>query len=480
MIDKRNFYINGKWVAPVDGTDFPVLNPATEEAYAMISLGGAADAEAAIKAARAAFASWSQTTPQERGEYLKALLSAYEARNDEMAALISDEMGAPIDMSISDQAAAGKSHLKAFIRALDSFEWSRPVRPGLEGQELVSEPAGVAALITPWNWPMNQVVLKVGAALAAGCTMVLKPSEIAPMSSVLFADIVHSSGVPAGVFNMVNGDGPGVGTVLSTHPDIDVVSFTGSTRAGILISKGAADTIKTVSLELGGKSPNLVFDDTDIDAAVARGTNFCFYNTGQSCNAATRMLVERSAYEQAVEAARKTAEATVVDLPNKSGKHIGPLVSEAQFDKVQKMIQAGIDEGARLVSGGVGRPEGLNRGWFVRPTVFADCTPDMTIMREEIFGPVLAMMPFDTEEEAIGIANDTPYGLSAYVQTGSNDRARRVAGKLRAGMVQVNGASRASGSPFGGYKQSGVGREGGVWGIEEFLETKSISGIVDE
>ena len=480
MIDKRNFYINGKWVAPVDGTDFPVLNPATEEAYAMISLGGAADAEAAIKAARAAFASWSQTTPQERGEYLKALLSAYEARNDEMAALISDEMGAPIDMSISDQAAAGKSHLKAFIRALDSFEWSRPVRPGLEGQELVSEPAGVAALITPWNWPMNQVVLKVGAALAAGCTMVLKPSEIAPMSSVLFADIVHSSGVPAGVFNMVNGDGPGVGTVLSTHPDIDVVSFTGSTRAGILISKGAADTIKTVSLELGGKSPNLVFDDTDIDAAVARGTNFCFYNTGQSCNAATRMLVERSAYEQAVEAARKTAEATVVDLPNKSGKHIGPLVSEAQFDKVQKMIQAGIDEGARLVSGGVGRPEGLNRGWFVRPTVFADCTPDMTIMREEIFGPVLAMMPFDTEEEAIGIANDTPYGLSAYVQTGSNERARRVAGKLRAGMVQVNGASRASGSPFGGYKQSGVGREGGVWGIEEFLETKSISGIVGE
>ena len=327
---------------------------------------------------------------------------------------------------------------------------------------------------------MNQVVLKVGAALAAGCTMVLKPSEIAPMSSVLFADIVHSSGVPAGVFNMVNGDGPGVGTVLSTHPDIDVVSFTGSTRAGILISKGAADTIKTVSLELGGKSPNLVFDDTDIDAAVARGTNFCFYNTGQSCNAATRMLVERSAYEQAVEAARKTAEATVVDLPNKSGKHIGPLVSEAQFDKVQKMIQAGIDEGARLVSGGVGRPEGLNRGWFVRPTVFADCTPDMTIMREEIFGPVLAMMPFDTEEEAIGIANDTPYGLSAYVQTGSNERARRVAGKLRAGMVQVNGASRASGSPFGGYKQSGVGREGGVWGIEEFLETKSISGIVGE
>jgi aldehyde dehydrogenase (NAD+) len=310
--------------------------------------------------------------------------------------------------------------------------------------------------------------------------MVLKPSEIAPMSSILFAEMVHEAGLPAGVFNMVNGDGPGVGSILSSHPEIDVVSFTGSTRAGILISKAAADTVKTVSLELGGKSPNLVFADSDLEAAVARGTSFCFANTGQSCNAATRMLVERSVYDRAVEVAKATAEATKVDLPRKSGDHIGPVVSEAQFEKVQRLIQAGIDEGARLVAGGVGRPDGLNRGWFVKPTVFADATPDMTIMKEEIFGPVLAMMPFDTEEEAIEIANDTPYGLAAYIQTGSNERARRVAAKLRAGMIQVNGASRASGSPFGGFKQSGVGREGGVWGIEEFLEVKSISGIVGD
>ena len=480
MLNQRNFYINGAWVRPIDGADFPVLNPATEEAYAMISLGGAADAEAAIKAARETFPSWSMTTPQERTEYLKALLSVYEARSEEMAHSISNEMGAPIDMSIADQASAGRSHLKAFLRALDNFRWSRPIRPGMAGQDLVHEPAGVAALITPWNWPMNQVVLKVGAALAAGCTMVLKPSEIAPMSSVLFAEMVHEAGLPAGVFNMVNGDGAGVGTILSSHPEIDIVSFTGSTRAGILISKAAADTVKTVSLELGGKSPNLVFDDTDIEAAVARGASFCFANTGQSCNAATRMLVERSAYDKAVEVAAATATATRIDMPSKHGDHIGPVVSEAQFDKVQTLIQAGIDENARLVAGGIGRPEGLNRGWFVKPTVFADATPDMTIMREEIFGPVLAMMPFDTEEEAIELANDTPYGLAAYIQTGSNERARRVASKLRAGMIQVNGSSRASGSPFGGYKQSGVGREGGVWGIEEFLEVKSISGIVGD
>ena len=477
MMNMRNFYIDGAWVAPRDGTDFPVYNPATEEAYATISLGGAADAEAAISAARTAFASWSMTTPAERGEVLRAILAVYEKRAGDMAEAISNEMGAPIDMSLADQAASGRGHLKAFIRALDAFEWQHPLRPGVEGQDLVYEPAGVAGLITPWNWPMNQVVLKVGAALAAGCTMVLKPSEIAPMSSILFSEIMHEAGVPAGVYNMVNGDGVGVGSILSSHPGIDVVSFTGSTRAGILISKAAADTVKTVSLELGGKSPNLVFADTDIDAAVARGTSFCFANTGQSCNAATRMLVERPAYERAVEVAKATAESTLVDFPNKTGDHIGPLVSQAQFEKVQRLIQAGIDEGARLVVGGTGRPEGLNRGWFACPTVFADATPDMTIMREEIFGPVMAMMPFDSEDEAIELANDTPYGLAAYIQTDSAERARRVAGRLRAGMVQVNGASRASGAPFGGYKQSGVGREGGAWGIEEFLEIKTISGI---
>ena len=480
MIEKRQFYINGAWVDPVAGTDFPVFNPATEEPFATISLGGAADAEAAIAAARAAFTSWSMTTPAERGAHLKAILEVYQSRASDMAEAISTEMGAPIDMALTDQAGSGPSHLKAFIRALDGFEWVRPLRPGVNGQDLVFEAAGVAALITPWNWPMNQVVLKVGAALAAGCTMVLKPSEIAPMSSIVFAEIMHEAGIPAGVFNMVNGDGAGVGSILSSHPEIDVVSFTGSTRAGILISKAAADTIKTVSLELGGKSPNLVFADTDVEAAVARGARFCFNNTGQSCNSATRMLVEREVYDQAVEVAAATAEATIVDLPSKQGGHIGPLVSEAQFSKVQTLIQAGIDEGARLVAGGTGRPEGLNRGWFVRPTVFADTTADMTIMKEEIFGPVLAMMPFDSEEEAIEIANDTPYGLAAYIQTGNPERARRVAAQLRAGMIQVNGAGRPSGSPFGGYKQSGVGREGGVWGIEEFLEMKTISGIVDE
>ena len=478
MIETRNFYIDGGWVAPRDGTDFPVYNPATEEAFATISLGGAADAEAAISAARRAFATWSMTTPAERGEVLRAILAVYEKRAQEMAEAISTEMGAPIDMALSDQAGAGRGHLKAFIRALEAFEWEHPLRPGVEGQEMTYEPAGVAALITPWNWPMNQVVLKVGAALAAGCTMVLKPSEVAPMSSILFSEIIHEAGVPAGVYNMVNGDGAGVGSILSAHPEIDVVSFTGSTRAGILISKAAADTVKTVSLELGGKSPNLVFSDTDVNAAVARGASFCFANTGQSCNAATRMLVERDSYDRAVEVAKATAEATVVDLPSKNGGHIGPLASQAQFDKVQRLIQAGIDEGARMVAGGTGRPEGLNRGWFAKPTVFADATPDMTIMREEIFGPVLAMMPFDSEEEAIELANDTPYGLAAYVQTDDPQRARRVSRQLRAGMIQVNGAHRASGAPFGGYKQSGVGREGGVWGIEEFLEIKTVSGII--
>ena len=478
MIETRNFYIGGDWVAPRDGTDFPVYNPATEDVFATISLGGAADAEAAIASARHAFSSWSMTTPAERGEVLGAILAVYEKRADDMAEAISTEMGAPIDMALSDQTGAGRSHLKAFIRALGSFEWEHPLRPGVEGQEMTYEPAGVAALITPWNWPMNQVVLKVGAALAAGCTMVLKPSEVAPMSSILFSEIIHEAGVPAGVYNMVNGDGAGVGSILSAHPDIDVVSFTGSTRAGILISKAAADTVKTVSLELGGKSPNLVFSDTDVEAAVARGASFCFANTGQSCNAATRMLVERDSYERAIEVAKATAAATVVDLPSKKGGHIGPLVSQVQFDKVQRLIQAGIDEGARLVAGGTGRPEGLNRGWFAQPTVFADATPDMTIMREEIFGPVLAMMPFDSEDEAIELANDTPYGLAAYIQTDDPQRARRVARQLRAGMIQVNGAHRASGAPFGGYKQSGVGREGGVWGIEEFLEIKTVSGII--
>ena len=480
MIDKRSFYIGGAWVAPQAGTDCPVLNPATEEAYAIISLGGAADAQAAIAAARAAFPAWSVTTPEQRSGYLQALLAIYEAHAHEMAKTISDEMGAPIDFATSAQTEAGRRHLQAFIRAIEEFEWRKSLSGDANGQDLIYEPIGVAALITPWNWPMNQVMLKVGAALAAGCTIVLKPSEIAPMSSLLLADFVHQVGLPAGVFNLVNGDGAGVGSILSAHPGVDVVSFTGSTRAGILIGRSAADTVKKVSLELGGKSPNLIFNDCDVDAAVRRGVALCFNNTGQSCIAASRMLVERSAYQKAVKAAKVAAENTAVDRPSESGAHIGPLVSEAQFNKVQGLIQAGIDAGAQLVTGGVGRPPGLPRGWFVKPTVFADATPDMAIMREEIFGPVLSMMPFDTEAEAIALANDTPYGLAAYVQTGSNDRACRVAAELRAGIIQINGAARLPGSPFGGYKQSGVGREGGCWGMEEFLEIKAISGIYSD
>ncbi|WP_438997462.1 aldehyde dehydrogenase family protein [Candidatus Puniceispirillum sp.] len=479
MIDKTDLYIDGAWVKSIDGRVVPVINPATEEEYASITLAGKADTESAIAAAKRAFPAWSMTSPEERLDYLKKLLEVYQAREREMAHTISDEMGAPIDLAISEQASSGSSHLKAFIRTMAGFEWVRPLRPGTVGQDLTYEPAGVVSLITPWNWPMNQVVLKVGAAIAAGCTMVLKPSEIAPLSGMLFAEMVDEVGLPAGVFNMINGDGVGAGSIMSSHPDIDVVSFTGSTRAGILITKAAADSVKNVSLELGGKSPNLIFDDCDIEAAVTRGTKFCFNNTGQSCNAATRMLVERSAYDQAVEVAARVADATKVDMPSKEGAHIGPLVSEAQFNKVQDLIQKGIDEGARLVAGGVGRPDGFNRGYFVRPTVFADTNNDMTIMREEIFGPVLSIMPFDTEDEAIAIANDTPFGLSAYLQTGDTERAHRVARQLRAGMVQVNGSSRASGSPFGGFKQSGVGREGGAMGIEEFLEVKTISGIVD-
>lgn len=475
MENSRNFYIGGEWVAPLEGRDFPVIDPSTEEATDTISLGGKADTDAAVAAAKSAFPSWRMSSKSERLDLLENILSVYMKRSDDMAESISREMGAPIDMAKVQQSGSGSSHLKAFIDALKGFDFEGPLAPREDDTHIIKEPIGVCALITPWNWPMNQITLKVIPALATGCTMVLKPSEQSPLSGLLFSEIMHEAGVPAGVYNMVNGDGPGVGSQLSAHVDVDMVSFTGSTRAGTAISKAAADTIKRVSLELGGKGANIVFDDAD-PAAVKQGIVRCFNNTGQSCNAPTRMLVQRSRYDQAVEEAKAAAEATSVNTASQEGRHIGPLVSEMQFNKVQDLIQRGIDEGARLVTGGVGRPEGLNRGFFVKPTVFADCTNDMDIMRQEIFGPVLSMMPFDSEEEAIEIANDTDYGLTNYVQTTDPDKARRVARAVRSGMVDMNGKARGSGSPFGGMKQSGNGREGGKWGLEEFVEVRAIGG----
>jgi aldehyde dehydrogenase (NAD+) len=476
MEAKTKFYIDGKWVAPAAPKELEVINPADETAYATISLGSRADVDIAVDAARKAFPDWADTPIEARIALIEKLAEIYQRRSGEMAKAISMEMGAPIKLATNAQAAAGLGHIKAFIRALKGFSFEHPLREGAENQHMIYEPIGVCGLITPWNWPMNQVTLKVVPALGAGCTVVLKPSEIAPMSSMLFAEFIDEAGFPAGVFNLVNGDGPGVGEAMSRHPGIDMMSFTGSTRAGIAVTKGAADTVKRVALELGGKGPNIVFADADVPRAVTAGARHCFNNTGQSCNAPTRMLVERTVYADAVAAAKAAAEGTSVGDPAEDGNHIGPLVSQTQFDKVQALIQKGIEEGAELVAGGLGRPEGFNRGYFVRPTVFANVRNDMTIAREEIFGPVLAMIPFDSEEEAIEIANDTPYGLASYVQSGDLERARKVARRLRAGMVHLNGAAQASGSPFGGYKQSGNGREGGEHGLLEFLELKAVSG----
>lgn len=479
MLEKREFYINGRWVMPATADDLQVINPSNEEACAVISLGGQADTDAAVAAAKAAFATWSTTPKDDRLAMVQKILDIYIARSDEMAEAISLEMGAPTDLSKTQQVPAGIWHIKNFIRAFKGFEFDRMLSDRAPNDRILYEPVGVCGLITPWNWPMNQVTLKVIPALLTGCTMVLKPSEIAPLSSLLFAEFVHDAGVPAGVFNMVNGDGAGVGTQLSTHRDVDMISFTGSARAGTAITKNAADTLKRVHLELGGKGANIVFADAD-EKAVKRGALHCFNNTGQSCNAPTRMLVERPMYDQAVEIAAATANGMAIDVASKEGRHIGPVVSQMQYDKIQGLIDAGIKEGARLVAGGPGRPEGVNRGYFVRPTVFADVNNDMTIAREEIFGPVLSIIPFNDEEEAIRIANDTPYGLTNYVQTQDGAKANRTARSLRSGMVEMNGQARSAGSPFGGYKQSGNGREGGVWGLEDFLEVKAVSGWSDD
>jgi len=475
MIEKRQFYINGAWVDPHQRNDLEVINPATEQPFAVISLGGQEDVERAIAAAKAAFPEWAATKPAVRLALLEKILAIYKRRLPEMAKTLSEEMGAPMDLALNAQAACGAGHIEDFIAAFKDFSFERAlVREG-DGGRLLFDPIGVVGLITPWNWPMNQVTLKVPPALLAGCTMVLKPSEIAPLSSMLMAEIIDEAGVPAGVFNMVNGDGPGVGTLLSGHKDIAMVSFTGSTRAGRLITANAAQSLKRVCLELGGKGANIIFADAAPDA-VEQSVLYCFENSGQSCDAPTRMLVERSRYAQALEEAKEVAQNVEVGDPARSGAHLGPVVSKVQFDKIQALIQSGIDEGARLLCGGVGRPSGLPVGYYVRPTVFADVTREMRIFNEEIFGPVLSIMPFENEAEAIEIANQTDYGLGNYIRTTDKEKARRVAAQLRSGMVTINGVSRPRGCFFGGVKLSGRAREGGLWGIEEFLDSKAVSG----
>ena len=471
MRDLRKFYIGGQWVASQSNSEFPVLNPATEQQIGVITLGNAADVDLAVAAASRAFATYSRTSKSERLGLLRALLRETERRFEDLAQAMCLEMGAPISMSRAAQADAAVGHLAAFITALEG----QPDREALaNGDILLREPIGVCGLITPWNWPMNQIVLKVAPVLATGCTCVLKPSEHTPLSAAIYAEIIDAAGFPSGVFNLVNGDGGTVGAAMSRHADVQMMSFTGSTRAGTAVMKDAADTVKRVTLELGGKSPNLIFADCDLDARVTAAVQECFYNTGQSCDAPTRLLVERSCYDEVVEIATRAAEAQVVGDPAQEGDHIGPLFDRIQFERVQAMIQAGIEEGARLVAGGIGRPEGFDTGWFVKPTVFADVDNAMRIAQEEIFGPVLAIIPFADEAEAIAIANDTPYGLAAYLQTGDPDRAERVAAQLRAGAVHINGGGYNYGSPFGGYKMSGNGREGGLIGLEDFQEVKTL------
>ena len=472
MREQLNFYIDGKWVAPAKARTHDVINPANEEPVGRISLGSAEDVNKAVAAAREAFETYSRTTLAERAALLDKIIAVFQKRMGDVAQAISSEMGAPMWLAGSAQAGSGLGHIMEARKLIDSFEWEYT----LANARIIREPIGVVGMITPWNWPINQIACKVAPALAAGCTMILKPSELAPLNAILFAEILDEAGVPAGVFNLINGDGPGVGSALSAHPDIDMMSFTGSTRAGIAVSKAGADSVKRIALELGGKSPNIILDDADFGKAVSAGMFHMAMNTGQSCNAPSRMLAPKKHYDKIVEIAAATARAIKVQQPAEAEpRAIGPLANANQFQKVQALIQKGIDEGARVAAGGVGRPEGFNRGYFVKPTVFADVTPQMTIAREEIFGPVLSILPYEDEEEAIAIANDTPYGLAAYVQ-GSQDRARAVARRLRAGNVHINGASPTMAVPFGGYKQSGNGREWGKYGLEEFLEVKAAIG----
>jgi aldehyde dehydrogenase (NAD+) len=468
----QQFYVDGAWVDPLSPATLDVINPATELAYTRISLGKAADVARAVAAAKAAFPSFARTDREHRLTILRKVLEIYNTRYDEIAEAVSDEMGAPLKFAREAQAWAGQVHLEATIKALASFEFS--YRRG--SSRIVREPIGVVGLITPWNWPLNQIVCKVAPAIAAGCTMVLKPSEIAPISGIIFAEIMDQAGVPKGVFNLVNGDGPTVGQSLAGHPDVAMMSFTGSTRAGVLVAKTAADTVKRVSQELGGKSANIILADAEVFDAVTRGAAACFSNTGQSCDAPTRMFVPKERHAQALEVAKSVAASHIVGDPRAPATVLGPVVSRAQFDKIQRLIQSGIEEGATLAAGGMGRPEGLRTGYYVRPTVFGHVRHEMRISREEIFGPVLSILPYESEREAIDKANDSVYGLAAYVSSKDLEHARQVAAELRAGTVNINYPDWDTFAPFGGYKQSGNGREYADWGIMEFIETKGIVG----
>ena len=475
MLNKKNFYINGKWVKPDSEEEIKVINPANEDVCTLITLGNKKDVDTAVSAAKEAFKLWGYSSKEERIDYLEKLYTLYKQRWDDFTNSIVLEMGAPKEFASKLQVGAGAAHIKSFIKYLKEFNFDKPLNDHLTNQRIIYEPKGVCALITPWNWPMNQVCLKVIPALASGCTMVLKPSEIAPLSSMILAEIIDEANFPKGVFNLVNGDGATTGEELTRHPNIDMISFTGSTRAGALISQNAAKDFKRISLELGGKGANIIFKDAKPDA-VEKGASRCFKNSGQSCNAPTRMLVEKTIYNETIERVKKFTLNLKVDHPSKEGNHIGPVVSDQQFKKVQILIQKGLDEGAKLIAGGTGKPEGFQKGYYVKPTVFADVNNKMEIARTEIFGPVLSIIPFENEEEAIEIANDTDYGLANYVQTQDKEKANRVARKLRSGMVDINGAGLAVDSPFGGFKHSGIGREAGKEGLLEFLEVKSVGG----
>jgi aldehyde dehydrogenase (NAD+) len=472
MADLTKFYIDGAWVEPKERRTIPVVNPATEEVLYNVALGGAGDVDAAVAAARAAWPAFAAASRDERVALLARILELYAKRMKEIGAAISDEMGAPLTLAERAHAGAGLSHFMTTQEALKTYEFEERIGAAI----VVREPIGVAGQITPWNWPMNQIACKVAPALAAGCTMVLKPSEYTPTAALLLAEVLHEAGVPAGVFNLVNGLGPEVGAAMSAHPGIDMISFTGSTRAGIDVAIRAAPTVKRVTQELGGKSANIILDDADFEKAVAGGTRHCFNNSGQSCNAPTRMLVPETRMTEAAAIAAAVAGSLKVGPPREKGIDLGPVVNRTQWEKIQRLVESGVADGATVAAGGPGRPQGLNKGFYVRPTVFANVTPDMTIAREEIFGPVLSILAYKDEDDAVRIANDTPYGLAGYVSSGDIERARRVARRIRAGNVNLNGAMNDRRAPFGGYKQSGNGREWGRYGLEEYLEVKAIGG----